>query len=589
MSKKYWKALGGILLALGMVGLALLTTRAAGGGGQEWSTDTFADFCQGTITMDGVDVWSVPGTARLDRLWWPNVRVNDVSSQSKLAPSLTFALTSTGGTTETVFLAVWADERSCDHCPDIYFARSTNGGHSWSADILVKDTCDPDDPPYPVCPCLHTPDIAVRAKDESYWVVWQHDPINPDEGDIYYAVNYDGGANWYPATPPTPVYTGMGKQLLPRIAPHAQSGYLYTVWEDERDDAGDVYISRYNPDVDSAWSTPVKVSDDTTGAEQREPNLAVDADGNVYVVWEDLRENDDGEIYFSRWISGTWGTGTWSANSRLSDPTMDWANGPDIVTRPGGVLFAAWKERVPTGPATYDFQIVVARSGNRGDTWSRLVEHRLYNASASNAFYASPAIGVDPLGRVYVAWLHSPDSQASTSNVLFFLSPDGGEHWTEPRVLSRQPQNKVDVDTVPALASDFEGQIVVAWQDFREGSSTQVYATGYPADHYLASGEYNRTFDAGGLAAWDTITWTATPTQGTSLVLATRVMTTAGSGWTEWFTHAASGDAILHPSGRFIQYRAAFTSTGNHTPILDEVLISYEQYRIYLPIVLRGG
>ena len=32
----------------------LLTTRAAGGA--EWSTDTFSDFCDGT--MDGVDVWS---------------------------------------------------------------------------------------------------------------------------------------------------------------------------------------------------------------------------------------------------------------------------------------------------------------------------------------------------------------------------------------------------------------------------------------------------------------------------------------------------------------------------------------------------
>jgi len=585
MSKRCWKALSVIFLALGMLGLALLTTRAAGGGYTEWSTDTFPDFCQGT--MNGVDVWSDPGTARLDRNWYPNVRVNDVSSQSKLAPSLTFALTGTGGTTETVFLAVCADERSCDHCPDIYFARSTNGGHSWSADILVKDTCDPDDPPYPNCPCLHTPDIAVRAKDESYWVVWQHDPINPDEGDIYYAVNYDGGANWYPATPPTLVYTGTGKQLLPHIAAHGASGYLYTIWEDERADDGDIYISRYNPDVDSAWSTPVKVSDDTTGAEQREPNLAVDADGNVYAVWEDLRENDNGEIYFSRWISGTWGTGTWSANSRLSDPTMDWANGSDIVTRPGGVLFAAWKERVPTGPATYDFQIVVARSGNRGDTWSRLVEHRLYNASASNAFYASPAIGVSPLGRVYVAWLHSPDSQASTSNVLFSLSPDGGMHWTQPRVLS-WPAGTVDVDTVPTLVSDFGGHVVVAWQDFREGSSTQIYATGYPADHYLTSGKYARIFD-GGPAAWGHITWTATITPGTGLVLATRVMTTAGAGWTEWFTHTASGEAIPHPAGRFIQYRAVFTSTGNDTPVLDEVVISYEQYRIFLPVVLKGA
>jgi len=344
MPKKYRKALSGILLALGMVILALLTTHAAGGGDSEWSTDTFLDFCRGT--MDNVDVWSEPGTARLDRNWWPNVRVNDVVAEGKGYPRLSFALTNTLGTTETLFLAVWEDEHRHDHHPDIYFARSTDGGRAWSADVLVENGFG-----FSPVADQYTPDITVRLADGSFWAVWHNDrnSSNTDRnaGDITYAVSYDKGDSW-PLT--ATVHTGEAR--LPRIAPHGQSGYLYTVWEDERDDDGDIYISRYNPDVDSAWSTPVKVSDDATGAEQREPNLAVDVDGNVYVVWEDLRENDDGEIYFSSWISGTWGTGTWSTNSQLNVPTMDWANDPDIVAGPGGVLFAAWMERVPTGPAT---------------------------------------------------------------------------------------------------------------------------------------------------------------------------------------------------------------------------------------------
>ena len=589
MSKRYWKALSGILLALGMVSLVLLITHAAGEADPEWSTDTFLDFCQGT--MAGVDVWSEPGVARLDRDWWANVRVNDDLAQGKVSPRLSFVLTDTASTTKTHFLAVWEDERNSDHCPDIYFSKSTDGGGSWSPNVMVQDPCDPDDYPYLDCPCLYTPDISVRAEDESFWVVWRHDDIGPDDGDIYYSVSHDRGQNWGP-TPASPLYTGTGTQLLPHIAPHGQSGYLYAVWEDERDDDGDIYTSRYNPDVDLTWSTPVKVSDVITPTEQREPDLTVGADGNVYVVWEDLRENDDGEIYFSRWISGTWGTGTWSANSLLSDPTMDWANAPDIVAGPGGVLFAAWYERVPTGPATYDFQIVVARSVDSGDTWRRLVEHRLYNASAFSASYRNPAVGVDLLGRVYVAWIHSPDQQAATANVLFSLSPDRGEHWTEPRILSRQPQNNVDISTVPGLVTGFDGEVVVAWQDYRGTSAPQIYATGYPADDYLTRGEYRRSLDAGGPAAWGTITWTATITPNTGLQIATRVMTTAGAGWTDWFIHTASGDAIPHPSGRLIQYRAVFTSTalpGNDTSVLDEVVISYEQHRVFLPLVLKEG
>jgi len=335
----------------------------------------------------------------------------------------------------------------------------------------------------------------------------------------------------------------------------------------------------------------VRVNDDVIPlAEQRNPDLAVDVDGNVYVVWEDLRDDDDGEIYFSRWMSGTaWGAGTWSTPSRLCDPTMDWGADPVIISGPNAVLFAAWMERVPTGPATYDFQIVVARSQDNGDTWIRSVVRRLYSASASNASYANPAIGVDFLERVYVAWLYSPDQQAATASVLFSLSPDRGEHWTEPRTLN-QPSNEVAGSAVPALITDFAGHTAVAWQDFREGSSTQIYATGYPSDDYLTSGEYrSRVFDAGGLAAWDTITWTAALTPNTGLILATCAMTTVTADCADWVTHTASGDALSHPAHQFIQYRAVFTSTGTDTSVLDEVVIFYEQYRILLPIVLRGN
>jgi hypothetical protein len=570
MSKRHCKALSATLVALGLVSVLLLTTRADGGGDQEWSTDTFPDFLQGT--SDGVDIWSTPGMAHLDRAWWLNTRVNDVLAEGKVAPRVSFALTDTGGTSSTLFLAVWEDEHIEDHSPDIYFAHSLDGGHTWSPNALVSGA-------HQHGLSRNTPDISVRATDGSFWTVWQDD--RSDDGDIYYAVSHNQGTSWASALP---VYSGAGKQLTPRIAPHGGSGYLYVAWEDERDDDGDIYVSRY---TGSAWTTPVKASDCISNAEQREPSLAVDADGNAYAVWLDERERDQytGDIYFSRWISGTtWGT--WSTNTRLSDPTMDYADSPDIVAGAGGLLFATWMERVPTGPATYDFQIVVARSEDNGATWERSVVHRLYNASASNASYNNPSIGVDIVGRVYVAWLHSPDQQAATANILFSLSPDGGAHWTQPRVLNR-PQNNASGSAAPALMSDFDGQIVVAWEDFRGTSAPQIYATGYPADRYLSNGSYSRIFDADGLAAWGNITWTATTTPNTGLLLATRAMTSAATGWTDWVTHAASGDALSHPFGRFIQYRAFFTSTGSDTSVLDEVVISYEQHMLFLPLVLR--
>ena len=572
MFKRCPKTLVGMLLAAIMIFFTLFTVRAAGEN-KQWTTDIFPDFLQGTLS--GVDVWSEQGTARLDHAWWANVQVNDTPDQSQISPRISFALTNTASITDTVFLAVWADERTQDHYPDIYFDRSTDGGQSWSSDVLVSGAHQYNRGKY-------TPDITVRLADESFWVVWQDD-VN-DDGDIYYATSSDRGQSWSSSSE---VYTGTGTQLHPRIAPHAQSGYMYTLWEDERTDDGDIYISRYNPDLDTSWGTPIKIDDDPGSSQQREPNLAVDVDGNVYAVWEDFRDDPEGydpHVYFSRWISGTMSWGEWYTNTRLSNAAMDWAEDPVIVVASGNRLFAAWAERVPTGPATYDFQIVLGRSNDYGETWNRSVVDRLYNASASNAFYSDPALGRDLSGQLYVAWVYSPDSQVGQANISFAQSPDDGHSWTEPCTLN-QPSNVVNI-APPDLITGFEGEVVVVWEDYR--STQEVYAAGYPADDYLTSGQFMRSFDAGGLADWDTITWTATISPGSGLLLSSRVMTTPAAGWTDWVTHTSSVEALTHPSSRFIQYQAIFTSTGSTTSALDEVIISYNQYNTFLPIILKG-
>lgn len=601
MKRHTWKAISGTLLALGMLSLLILTTRAAGGGGEEWNTDTFPDFVDNS-TLDGVDVWSSPGSARLDHRWWMNAKVDDADDAT--VPALTFALTGTTGTTETVFLAAWQDEHECDHCGDIYLARSTTGGRTWSTDAKLCDDCDPCHEPYPECPCPREPDIAMRATDESLWAVWWADwSDDREEGDIYYltSTNWRGPLASITAVTGT-VYAGTGKQHRPHIAPHGPSGYLYTIWEDERDDDGDIYISRYNPDTDAAWSTPIKINNDVTTVEQSKPKVVVDTDGDVYAVWEDRREESDeddpqSDVYFSNWISGTaWIGANWSANTRLSEATMIWAGEPDIVVGPTGTLYAAWVEKVDTCEGigcSWDYQIVVGRSDDSGATWNRTVVHRLVGASADNDDYRDPALGVDRQGRLYLAWTHLSGSSHSDSNVHFSLSPDDGVNWTEPRILNT-PRLVVDSDAPAALTADFDGRVVIAWEDWRAGGgSSDVYATGYPADNYLPAGSYVRTLDTGGLASWDAITWTAAVSPGTGLQIATRVLTETGADWTNWVMHTTSGESLPHPDGRQLQYRAVFTSTTpptNGTAVLDEVIISYQPFpHIYLPLVIRGS
>ncbi len=548
---------------------------------ESWTIDTWFEFVQGTT--NGIALHQ-PGSAQLGWAWWPNARVNDVTTNSKFSPRTSWVLSGSGSMSQTVWLVVWADEAQADHSPDIVIARSMNDGRVWSPDILIDDACDPDDPPYPDCPEHYGPDLTVRAKDNSVWVVWQQEEAGSggDTGNIYYGTSNDLGLTW----PVTGVVSNLtGKQHSPRIAAHA--GTLYAIWEDESTDAGDIYIARYDPDVDSTWGAALKICGDTTGAEQRSPVVAADSSGNAYALWTDLRDNDDGEIYFSRWMSGApWAEGSWSTAVRISDPGVDWATEPDIRTAADGTLYAAWKERVPTGPATYDFQIVVARSTDQGNTWTPTVAHRLLNASASNAYYANPSLGVVSRWRVSVAWLHSPDSQAATANVLVAASLDGGGHWGVPRRVNTQ--STVSSDGMPSLAVDWNVHAVVAWPDYRLRSSTDIFAAGYPADRYLTSGEYYATRNIGGSATWGTLVWTSTVPADTGLTLASRVLVDPSTGWSEWVTHTLSGVTLTHPAGQAIQVRAVFTSTGSDTATLDAIRIGYERsYSVYLPVVNR--
>jgi len=553
-----------ILLGIGIFTLIIASAIAAAQS-DYWRNSTKEDFEAGT--MDRVDVWRQPGVAQLDKTWSPGNKVNDDAEQSRDNPNLTFALSGT----QSIFLIVWDDERTQDHYSDIYFDRSLDG-KAWFSDTLISGA-------HPMGKSKTNPDIAVRATDSSYWVVWQ-DTRN-DDGDIFYTKSDNGGAAWDAAKA---VYTETNAQKLPELVINPLTGYLFSVWEDERNDEGDIYISRYNPDVDIAWDAPVQVNDANT-SEQRQASLAGGLDGNLYVAWIDERDRDtyDGDIYFSRWLSGTtWGA--WSKDIKLNDASVDFASTPSVATASDGSLYVMWYERFSYVDKSYDFRIIVARSDDQGETWTRFTAATLPNAGASLSEYENPTMSVNQNGQVYVTWLFDKNITGVGDDILFAVSPDKGEHWTEAQVIT----NTAESTAGPTLAVDFQNRILVAWENIGVGSNSQIYASRYPSLNYANSGEYRSIeYDTGGIAAWGVITWTAITPPGTSLALATRVMTTTGANWTDWYTPTASGDTLAHPSGRIIQYRAIFASNGANTPSLNDVSIAYQSYQIYLPLVLK--
>ena len=110
-----------------------------------------------------------------------------------------------------------------------------------------------------------------------------------------------------------------------------KNGRVYVVWGDAqeiREDLNfeyryyaynyDIYTA-YSDDQGKTWSNPIKVNDDNSGGDQGFPNIKIDDDGIVYVVFLDHRDNQDKDQYDVYLAYSTDRGKTFSKNIRIND------------------------------------------------------------------------------------------------------------------------------------------------------------------------------------------------------------------------------------------------------------------------------
>src|SRR6266850_1902747 len=145
------------------------------------------------------------------------------------------------------------------------------------------------------------PQIAVD-QDGNINAVWAGtDPIDFNT-DIFFSRSTDGGATFLPTPTPMNLSNSQGCSFNPVMAVDA-SGNINIVWEDTPDCrfiTSSVFFSRSSNGV--KFSTPLSISKDL--ASSFNARLALDANGNINVAWEDNAGNRD--TFFTRSIdSGT--------------------------------------------------------------------------------------------------------------------------------------------------------------------------------------------------------------------------------------------------------------------------------------------
>ncbi|NLG64782.1 MAG: hypothetical protein GX537_04175, partial [Actinobacteria bacterium] len=376
---------------------------------------------------------------RIAGVWSADVNVNDYPLWiEQQAPAI--AVDPLGNVT-----LVWQDTR--EGTADIYFAEHPLAG-DWSANARVGQSGG--------AASKEWADFAVDAEGGGY-ALWIDDR---NEGyDLFFRYRTPEGV-WQPSEQvnrTNPVY------FFSQVAIDVDAtGRAYAVWAS--DVPRDVYFAVRS--ITGTWSLEERVNDDIGAAAQYDPDIAVDDNGNAYVIWSDSRD-DVSDIFFAYRSA----SGVWSDNNEKVRP--DASGGyqavPAIAVDAAGNAYAVWEDESFNG----EVDIYAAVRPANG-TWglSKLVndDHLAWR------YQSDPDITVSPLGYAYAVW---EDDRTIDPRVYFAERPPDGEWSTNVR-LDDDPDA---YPSHPSIALNDRGDLVVAWADNRNASETKadLYFTHRPA------------------------------------------------------------------------------------------------------------
>lgn len=398
------------------------------------------------------------------RTWTVPIRVNnDAGAASQTDPALAL------GPDNDIYVA-WVDSRGGGS--DVFFALSTDGGLSFSANVRVNDI---------PTNFQNEPDVAVDPEGLIY-VIWTDGRNSATTGpDIYYANSTDGGLSFNPNLRVNDDATG-AEQARPEIAA-APDRTVYAAWSDPRNSGRgrDIYFST-SSDLGGTWTPNIAVNDDTGLVAQDYPSLAVNSAGTIYIVWADYRTtNTQPDIFASRSMNRG---ASFAANVIVNDDRgVAWQGTPSLAANANGVR-AAWVDTRTWGSTGYD--IYFAGSAD-GLTWSASV--KVNDDTLPTNQQQAPSVAVDAAGNAFAAWFDQRDSgQDVYMAALDVVAPSANTGGAQVA------GQDVTIDFDASASADNFGIVRYEW-DFGDGTVSNGHTVGHA---YRNPGTYQAR-----LTVWD--------------------------------------------------------------------------------------
>ncbi len=275
--------------------------------------------------------------------------------------------------------------------------------------------------------------------------------------DIYaQRVSADGVVRW--TSNGVPVCTATSNQYAPVIVSDGAGGAII-VWSDSRNGNLDVYAQRVNAAGVPQWAANGVLV--CGSANQQYDQVAVsDGAGGAIIVWEDYRSGTS-DIYGQRLNAS--GAAQWTANGVLVCGAANSQAIPQVTSDGAGGAIAVWAD---TRSGNSD---VYAQRVNPSGVPQWTVNGVAISAASGDQLYAR--LVPDGSGGAVIAWM---DSRSGNNDIYAqAVSSTGVVQWTSGGLVICGASG---TQSYPVIASDGAAGAIIAWGDFRNGTTYDVYA-----------------------------------------------------------------------------------------------------------------